>query len=147
MVDILKKQVIAIKQGKTPLSSGRVAGQGEVRIVGHVFSRLVVLRPAWKNAVVGDVRNWANRYKAELLEAFKEHGVNTEEAIERGLRNARNEDSDFLPNPGRFVKWCKPERVHACHRVFEDKTALGHLPAGKKFTQDAISKIFKEVWG
>lgn len=94
-------------------------------IVSRAFKILITIFPAWRQAVHGDVKEWAAGYKRQLLAAFIEHGIDTLDKLSHGLTVARASDSPFLPNPGTFARGCK--KVSApYHREFPDRTAAQH---------------------
>ena len=77
-------------------------------LVNQVFQRLTVICTAWKQALNGDHPDqYAKNYKRELLDSLVHSGINDWQMIERGLMTAKSNGNDFLPNPGKFVEWCK----------------------------------------
>jgi len=75
-------------------------------IVDSLFDQLAYVFPAWK--YTWDTEEKIKGAKKEWVKAFFENDITTKEQIAHGLRNARKQDSDFLPSCGKFVAWCNP---------------------------------------
>ncbi len=75
-------------------------------IVDSLFDQLAFVFPAWK--YTWDTEEKIKGAKKEWVKAFFENDITTKEQIAHGLRNARKQDSDFLPSCGKFVSWCNP---------------------------------------
>ena len=73
-------------------------------LVDKVFDQLASIFPAWKQAWPD--QEATNAAKIEWVKAFLENGVNSIDHLKEGFRMARSSDSDFLPSPGKFAKWC-----------------------------------------
>lgn len=84
--------------------AGRVAVEG---LVNRLFRQIRDNRPAWRQA-------WATTAalesaKLQWLAAFVENGIHDwDRQIELGLRRLREDESDFVPSPGKFIAWCRP---------------------------------------
>lgn len=81
------------------------------KYVDLVFYRLGKIFPAWSQAWRGATTEETARNmsatKIEWVKAFIENGINSEESIERGLKEARSYQSAFMPSVGQFIGWCK----------------------------------------
>ena len=117
-------------------------------LVNRIFKRLTHQCTAWKQAVDGDLDSYANEYKRILLEGLVRERINDMEKIKVALEQV---DTDFLPNPERFIKLCKGgEDITgtwgtAAHRIF-DKSKL--LPEGtEEGRQEAGSKALTDMKG
>lgn len=75
-------------------------------IVDLVFNQMTYIFSAWAKTWV-DTEVIANT-KKEWTKAFFENGINSVEQIKMGLAKARSSGTDFLPSPGKFISWCKP---------------------------------------
>jgi len=74
-------------------------------ILDLIFGEIKGTFPAWR-------QSWRNEGDIALakgiwLEALIEAGINTMEAVKRGLRKCRESKNDLIPNVGQFVDWCK----------------------------------------
>lgn len=94
---------------QTAIHHRREAARQAAPLINQVFRELLVIFPAWKNAVTDRAKagEWAREYRAQLIKAMVENGVNSQEMLEHGLMVARKERGDFLPGTGKFVGWCK----------------------------------------
>jgi len=111
-------------------------------IVNEAFTRLVVIYPAWRNAVDGDARLWSKRYRRELALALVDAGVTSVGQIGVGIKSAYATSTDFLPNPGKFARWCKPPSI-PYHREFDDSTQLTHKPTPKSEFSSRMAQLRK----
>ncbi len=115
-------------------------------IGNYTFLRMTTIIPAWKHAVDGDANRWAVRYKKELLEAFYEEGIDSEEDINRGLSELRKSGSAFMPNPGKFAAMCKPFVIPAMYRRHVKQIPNGTV-SSKKNNQKQIRAILELLGG
>lgn len=46
--------------------------------------------------------------KKSWTKALIENGITTHEQIAKGMRKARQQETDFVPSAGKFISWCKP---------------------------------------
>lgn len=74
-------------------------------LINFVFEEMKGAKPAWKNAY----SDWkiVRDAKKQWLKGFIEEDINSEEMIQRGLKKARADTSDFVPGLGKFMSWCK----------------------------------------
>lgn len=57
---------------------------------------------------MGDPKAWLISYQTQLLSAMIEYDVNTQEMINRGMSATRRREKPWLPSPGEFCAWCRP---------------------------------------
>ncbi len=86
---------------------------GGEEVVNKILLELKAMKTGWRAAFKSQKE--VDNYKQQLLKACFESGVHTIEQIDKGLAEARRDDSDFLPSIGKFINWCKP-REHPEHR-------------------------------
>ena len=79
---------------------------GTAEIVNTVFTKLQGVFPAWRQAWPDDAA--LDRAKREWIAGFVQGGINTEQQLAWGFRQARKSASPFLPSVGQFVSWCSP---------------------------------------
>ena len=81
-------------------------------IIDKVFNQLSIIFPAWKYNWKSDDPLHPDKIleaaKMEWTKAFNENDIRTEAQIKLGFAKARKSESDFLPNCGKFISWCKP---------------------------------------
>lgn len=74
-------------------------------IINNLFKQLAGIYPAWRNAFKSTEE--IDNAKKQWLIAFQEVELNQVEWIERGLKEARQDTSPFLPSVGQFIDWCR----------------------------------------
>lgn len=79
---------------------------GTAQIVNTVFTKLQGVFPAWRQAWPDDEA--LDRAKREWIAAFLQSGINTDQQLAYGFRQARKSANAFLPSVGEFVSWCTP---------------------------------------
>lgn len=113
-------------------------------LVNGIFQRLTIICTAWRQALNGeDADQYAKGYKRELLESLIASGVDDARLIERGLMTAKAKGSDFLPNPGKFVEWCKIQPqdfgLPSVEQAYQEASReLGKHTMARKWTHPAI---------
>lgn len=75
------------------------------KIVNWILEQLKAIKPGWK-AAVSDQKHY-DAIRAQWLEGLFEAGINSREIVEAGLREARRDESPFLPSVGQFAGWCR----------------------------------------
>lgn len=79
-----------------------------IALINHVFKSLCAAKPSWRGGF--KTNDDVNAYKEALALTFMENGINTPEAVQKALAEARRNESPFMPSTGEFLKWCKPEK-------------------------------------
>lgn len=80
--------------------------QNTAEIVNTVFAKLQGVFPAFRQAWPDD--DALDSAKREWIAGFIQGGINSQEQLAYGFREARKSKSPFLPNVGQFVAWCTP---------------------------------------
>ncbi|MEE4662735.1 replication protein P [Pseudomonas alliivorans] len=80
--------------------------QRTAEIVNDVFGKLQGVFPAWRQAWPD--KNALDNAKREWIAGFIYDGINTDQQLAFGFRQARKSASPFLPSVGEFIAWCKP---------------------------------------
>ncbi len=78
-------------------------------LINHVFKSLCGAKPSWRSGFRGD--DDVKLYKEALALTFIENGIQTPDAVQKGLAEARKDESPFMPSTGEFLKWCKPDKT------------------------------------
>lgn len=99
---------------------GGTTSQNDKDIVNYILKSLKSSKTAWRSGFKSELE--VNAYKEQLLIACIENKINSMELVEFGLKNARKDDSDFLPSVGKFIQWCKPDPEHWEHLRIEKST-------------------------
>lgn len=117
--------------------------------MNRILAELKGMKTAWRAAFKSQVE--VDRYKEQLLKACVENKVNSVEMIERGLSEARKDESDFFPSIGKFIKWCLPaekdwehKRIDAATIEFNKARALPrprNPDVGRKALDDLKRKL------
>lgn len=79
-------------------------------VVNQVFERLKTIFPAWTRALPNVTAE--QQAKRQWTLAFYEAGIRTEQQVNLGLRVARQQQTDWWPSPGKFIRWCRPDPEH-----------------------------------
>lgn len=79
----------------------------DASFINYAVEQLIAIFPAANNTLKTPQK--LAEFKAAWTKALVEAGITTTKQIERGLRVARQHNSDFLPSCGRFITWCKPK--------------------------------------
>ena len=86
-----------------------------ITLINHVFKSLCGAKPSWRTGF--KTNEDVNSYKEALALTFMENGIQTPDAVQKGLAEARRDESPFMPSTGEFLKWCKPEHREQCHNI------------------------------
>lgn len=70
------------------------------------FKQLKACYPSWRSSIRSKDEDAS--FKRQWLKAFAENGVDSEDKLALGLKQARADRSSWLPSVGQFVEWCKP---------------------------------------
>lgn len=81
-------------------------GNSDASFINYLLEQLTAIFPAANNTLKTPQK--LAEFKSSWTKALVEAGITTPQQIERGLRVARQHNSDFLPSSGRFITWCKP---------------------------------------
>ena len=119
-------------------------------VVNKILVELKACKTGWRAAFKSQVE--VDRYKEQLLKACVEGGINKIEMIDRGLAEARRDESDFFPSIGKFINWCKPKE-HYEHRAMRAATRefnanqkrLSHNKVNKDVGNAAIQNLKKSL--
>lgn len=109
MNDFKKEMLSTIQKGSLQTEYNQHQLQGGITdnakiLVDKVFDQLGSIFPAWKQAWPDN--DSMSKAKREWVKSFVENGVNSVDHLREGFRMARSSNSDFLPSPGKFSKWC-----------------------------------------
>ena len=74
--------------------------------VNELFRELKSCFPAWGVAIKSKAQQ--DETKRQWVKAFQENGINTKELVDIGMKEARQQPTDFFPSTGKFGSWCKP---------------------------------------
>ncbi len=74
-------------------------------IVNDIFRALQAAFPAWRAAFPDDAALRAS--KASWVKGLIDAGINDLHQVARGVRRARQTESDFFPSVGKFIAWCQ----------------------------------------
>ncbi|WNJ97429.1 replication protein P [Vibrio ruber] len=74
------------------------------QIVNMILRELRGIHPGWRASIRNEQEY--ETLKLNYVKAMMEQGVNTMVQVQRGLRMARANPSDFIPGPGKFCAWC-----------------------------------------
>lgn len=76
------------------------------KLIDLVFKQMTCIFSAW--AVTWKDTEVISNTKKEWSKAFFENGIYSMDQIQIGFVKARSSGTDFLPSPGKFISWCKP---------------------------------------
>ncbi|WP_240000656.1 replication protein P, partial [Photobacterium kishitanii] len=87
------------------------------RSINRIFRELCNVYPNWRLCFRDN--DQLNLAKASFAKGMMENGVVNIAQVQRGLSQARRQESDFFPSVGKFCSWCKgePEWQSAFHRM------------------------------
>lgn len=95
------QQQAAGQISKQPVSLNEEAAHN----VNDIFRALQAAFPAWRSAFPDDASLKAA--KATWVKGLIEAGITDMHRIARGVRRARQCESDFFPSVGKFISWCQ----------------------------------------
>ncbi len=124
----------------------RALNADAVKNVNEIFRALQAAFPAWRSAFPDDASLKAA--KASWVKGLVEAGITDLHQIARGVRKARQSESDFFPSAGKFITWCQlsPEELgmpradiawmeacqHSHHVIEHEWSHLGVYEAGRR---------------
>jgi len=84
--------------------------------MNELMRQLTAIFPGWKSAVktTEDLNNIKSIWYDEILKQEL-----TVEDLQRGIVNARQCDSDFLPSLGKFMSWCQSSKYPSIDRAWQ----------------------------
>jgi len=74
-------------------------------LFNSIFGQLRAAFPA-SSSLLKD-QDDINTFRQQWVKAFMENGITSIQQIETGMRHARQQESPYMPSPGKFVSWCK----------------------------------------
>ncbi|WP_219096576.1 replication protein P [Pseudomonas sp. UMAB-40] len=80
--------------------------QNTAEIVNLVFTKLAGVFPAWRQAWPD--KDSLDSAKREWIAGFVQGGINSQDQLAYGFRQARKSSNPFAPSVGEFVAWCTP---------------------------------------
>jgi len=114
------------------------------QVAAYVFRELTAMKTGWRLAFKDELQ--VTDYKIQLLKAMDENGVNNFELVNKGLKQARADDKDFLPSVGKFITWCKPKPVNELNSGMYKEYRPERLISSKTFDErktEAKSELAK----
>ncbi len=75
------------------------------RSINRIFRELCNVYPNWRLCFRDN--DQLNLAKASFAKGMMENGVVNIAQVQRGLSQARRQESDFFPSVGKFCSWCK----------------------------------------
>lgn len=82
-----------------------IGWQKAAALFNTIFDELRAAFPASSGSFKD--QNGIDTFRQQWVKAFMENGITTTQQIEAGMRHARQQESPFMPSPGKFVSWCK----------------------------------------
>lgn len=119
-------------------------------IIDTVFSQLANIFPAWQH-------HWTSAdqiasVKKEWVKAFFENDIDSIAKVKLGFVKARSCTNPFLPSPGEFVSWCKPNpedmgypSIERAKQLCITHRAVSNLFLRPKPTRPLIVELFSRV--
>lgn len=74
-------------------------------LFNSIFEQLRATFPA--SATSFKSQSDIDNFRQQWVKAFMENGITTMQQIDAGMRHARQQESPYMPSPGKFVSWCK----------------------------------------
>ena len=109
-------------------------------IMDGVFKELMAAKPAWRNGF--KTKDEVVNFKKSLSLSLYENGINTQEKINFGLKEARKDDNPFMPSTGEFIKWCeKGLAIFAKEKRLSAKNELEKKNAVLAIENESLSSI------
>jgi hypothetical protein len=130
----------------TQIGEAQASEQSQI-IVNQILKELRFCKTAWRSAFKSQLE--VDGYREQLLKACVENNIHSQEQIDRGLSEARKDESDFLPGVGKFVQWCKKPYVAPMYAAIEqqereeNQNRLEHKPINKNVGREAIKQLLK----
>lgn len=79
--------------------------QQAASLFNSIFEQLRATFPA--SATSFKSQSDIDNFRQQWVKAFMENGITTMKQIDAGMRHARQQESPYMPSPGKFVSWCK----------------------------------------
>lgn len=111
-----------------------------IALINHVFKSLCAAKPSWRGGF--KTNDDVNAYKEALALTFMENSINTPDAVQKALAEARRDESPFMPSTGTFLKWCRPEKKSNIN--YKVAPQLQHLSSDSHEKYALISKQLRE---
>ena len=115
-------------------------------LINQLFDDLASVKPAWKQAIPSGEQ--AKAAKRQWLTAFKENNINTLELVKCGMEGARSDSSDFLPSPGKFIKWCRERSFIPLEKAWDDFIDQVKAPKHRRnwsLVNPALFWVYQEI--
>ncbi len=125
--------------------STEVNQDGTETILNIVIKSLRAIYPAWRTTIKSQIE--LDNMKKEWLKAFIENRINSDDKINRGLAQARQDIQPFLPSVGQFIKWCKkPHASYSNCKLLEtgEPVTIERVKEMQNMTQDELKKLARE---
>lgn len=74
-------------------------------LFNSIFEQLRATFPA--SATSFKSQSDIDNFRQQWVKSFMENGITTMQQIDAGMRHARQQESPYMPSPGKFVSWCK----------------------------------------
>ncbi len=89
-------------------------------------------------------------YQRQMVASFNESGVNTPRQVDIGLAKARAQSAPFLPSPGQFCEWCKPDAkdygLPSIDQAFQEaRKEAYHSQDSRKWSHPAVYKAAHDI--
>lgn len=125
-------------------------------LINDLMKSIKSCRTSWKLSCDNfqdpvELGKFERRYKQSLMMAISEGGINTPEQIHAGMKKCRAEPDKYLPAPGLFVSWCKPDPADyglpSVEQAYKECCSKSHMPNHKdaKWTHGVIYHAGREV--
>ncbi len=120
-----QRQNLTQPQGQAQISNR------DASFINQLLEQLRVIFPATTHTL--KTQQQITEFKQVWTQALVESNTTQPQQIERGLRKARQQNSNFLPSCGTFINWCKPQPEDFGCLSFEASYRQATVP----YTQDA----------
>ncbi|PSU23845.1 replication protein P [Photobacterium kishitanii] len=100
-------EVISHAQGPRQPEEETDLNDFAARSINRIFRELCNVYPNWRLCFRDN--DQLNLAKASFAKGMMENGVVNIAQVQRGLSQARRQESDFFPSVGKFCSWCKGE--------------------------------------
>ncbi|QMV16667.1 replication protein P [Vibrio spartinae] len=125
------------------------------QIVNMILRELRGIHPAWRASIRSEQEY--ETLKLNYVKAMMEQGVNTMVQVQRGLRMARANSSDFIPGPGKFCAWCLDDEawLSAYQRMMMRRVPQSRLEQlvrnecefdARKLNQEKAQQLFEKTY-
>lgn len=120
----------------------------ERQLVQGVLREMLAIKPSLR---FNEFKTLEQRqsYARNLLAAFVESNINSDDHIKRGLAKMRKDSGNFAPSIGKFIEWCSKPDSDPIHKTYLPPPSETPEQRAKRISvgKENIKKLLKKMKG